>query len=502
MNGVFVSLYLGIDLGTTGVTAMLVDDSQKIVGSSYKDYAISTPRIGFAEQDTEIWWSSTCTVIRDAMEKNGVSKDQIRGVGFSGQMHGLIALDSEGKVLYPAIIHCDQRSSEEKMEILEHFGKERLGQLVQNLPNSGFQLSSLLWLKKNQRDVFDRIRHVLLPKDYIRYRLTGEIATEVTDACSTLMFNNATQDWSKEIVSWAELDPSILPQCKNRPYEKSGAVSRKAAEETGLAEGTAVAYGSGDQVAQAVGNGMLRPGKASITLGTSGQVLIPTDRIVLDPELRVNLFTHALPDVWYVLGAVMNATLALNWFKKKVICSTDIKYIDSLAESVRPGSENLFFLPYLTGERVPLMNEKARAGFIGLTLGHDRAHMCRSIMEGVAFSLYDAMQVIRQMGVDSDKFILSGGGTRSQVWRKILADVFGCEMMSDGVCEQAAYGAARYAMIASGDYRSLDEVVSIADHGFPDVVKPDMDTHALYMEKFETYKTFSRQTSSVFSSIG
>ncbi len=495
-------LYLGIDLGTTGVKAILVDASQKLIASAYKDYAISTPKIGFAEQDPQSWWQSTCTVIREAVAKSGVSPSCIRGVGLSGQMHGLVALDGHNKVVCPAIIHCDQRSTDEKRDIIEHFGIDRLGQLAQNLPNTGFQLPSLMWLKRNCPQVFSSIRHVLLPKDYIRFRLTGEIATEATDACSTLMFNNQTQNWSPELVSWAGIDPSVLPDCTNRPYERSGVTTSEASEVTGLPVGVPVAFGSGDQVAQAVGNGILRPGKASITLGTSGQVFIPTDRIVLDPKLRVNLFSHALPNVWYVLGAVMNATLALNWFKDKVICDNDVKYIDSIASQVRPGSDDLFFLPYLTGERVPLMNEKARAGFIGLTLGHEKAHMCRAIMEGVAYALYDAMVVMRQLGANSDKFILSGGGTRSALWKQILADVFGCTMISDGVCEQAAFGAARYAMIACGDYSDLDEVVSHRDSGVPRVVEPDLKLHSMYMEKFEVFKTFSRQTSAVFSSIG
>lgn len=497
-----MSYYLGIDLGTTGVKAVVVDDQQKILATSYLDYLIQTPRIGFAEQDPEIWWRSTCSVIKDVVSRSGINADLIRGIGLSGQMHGLVALGESCEILCPSIIHCDQRAFAEKKELIDHFGLEHLGQIVQNQPNSGFQLLSLLWLRKNNRSVFDRIRYVLLPKDYIRFRLTGEIATEVTDACSTLMFNNVNQKWCDEIISWAGIDPSILPDCGNRPYEKSGEVTKDASLETGLPKGIPVAFGSGDQVAQSVGNGILRSGKASINLGTSGQVSIPTDKVIIDPELKVNLFTHALPGVWYLLGAVMNATLALNWFKTKVIFNSDIKFIDSLADSVKPGSDNLFFLPYLTGERVPLMNEKARAGFIGLTLGHERAHMCRSIMEGVAYSLYDALEMMRCLGVDSDQFILSGGGTKSLVWKKILADVFGCPMYFSGVCEQAAMGAARYGMVASGDYRNLDEVVSSFGNDVLEVVRPDDANHALYMEKFEVFKTFSRQTSSVFSKIG
>ncbi|MBQ7645450.1 MAG: xylulokinase [Spirochaetales bacterium] len=497
-----MSCYLGIDLGTTGVKAVVADDLQNIIASSYLSYAIQTPQIGFAEQDPEIWWRSTCGVIRDALSKCRSRSVQIRGVGLSGQMHGLVALGASYEVVCPAIIHCDQRAFAEKQEIIDHFRTEKLGKLVQNLPNSGFQLPSLMWLKKNNPGVYGRIRHVLLPKDYIRFRLTGEIATEVTDACSTLMFDNASGTWCDEIVSWAGIDKSVLPACTNRPYERSGNVTEEAASETGIPKGTPVAYGSGDQVAQSVGNGILRPGKASITLGTSGQVSVPVSKIVTDPELKVNLFTHAEPGVWYLLGAVMNATLAMNWFKNKVMENTDINYIDSLADSVKPGSEDLFFLPYLTGERVPLMNEKARAGFIGLTLGHDRSHMCRAIMEGVAYSLYDALVVMRRLGVDPDSFFLSGGGTRSRVWKQILADVFGCPMVSGGICEQAAFGAARYAMVACGDYRSLDEVVSAFAGDIRETVEPDMANHSLYMEKFEVFRTFSRQTSSVFSSIG
>lgn len=496
-----MNYYLGIDLGTTGVKAAIVDSNAKIITTAYRRYSISIPQIGYAEQDPEIWWSCTCEVIKEAVVVSKVNAGDIKGVGFSGQMHGCVMLDENYNVLYPSIIHCDQRAFEEKQEMIEKVGFENLGRWAQNQPHSGFQVLSLMWTRKNRQDIFSKIKYVLLPKDYLRLKLTGEAATEVTDACSTLMFDNQKQNWSEDIISCLDIPKSILPKADNRPQEVAGYVTAEAAEKTGLLKGTLVSYGAGDQVAQAVGNNIVKEGIASITLGTSGQIFIPTSKLCYEKDLKLNVFTHAPKDTWYMLGAVLNACLASDWFANKALGGVDYKEMHKIASMAKPGCEGLIFMPYLTGERVPLMDEKARAGFIGLTLAHSRNEMARAVLEGISYSLYDAMNVILSLGVDVDRFLLSGGGTKSPLWQHILADVFNRPMCISNISEQAALGAAKLAMVAAGEYTSIEEVCDALPIQVDNIIVPNNENHMIYKECYERFTACYKNNKDYFSNL-
>lgn len=493
-----MAYYMGIDLGTTGLKALIVDANGKISGSGYREYPLNVPQAGYAEQNPEDWYRAMCLAIGDALASSKIPPREIRCLGFSGQMHGLVALDGENRVLCPAIIHCDGRASLEKREILERVGIPQLGQWVQNQVHSGFQALSLLWLRHNRPEIYGRIRHALLPKDYLRFTLTGEIGAEPTDASGTLMYDCKNRRWSEELIRALEIDPAILPDCNHLPHQIAGRLTREAAEATGLSEGMPVAYGGGDQPMQAVGNGLLFPGSASVTLGTSGQVFVPSSEPVYDPLLRTHTFCHAPEKTWYVMGAVLNACLAFNWFLENVLRDRDFAAIDQEAQTVSPGSEGLLFLPYLTGERTPHMNEHARAAFIGLSLAHDRKHMARAVMEGVALCLKDALEVVRELHLPIDRMVVSGGGAKSRVWRQILSDVFEMPLYVSRMKEQAGLGAAITAQVAAGEYSSLEEACRAIVRYEPEPVEPNPGNFSAYRSCFDRFRLAYRQNLPLF----
>lgn len=494
--------YLGIDLGTTGVKAVLVAEDGKIASVGYARYPIYTPYPGYAEQNPDDWWKSVCEAIALAKSNGNIRAEQIRGVGFSGQMHGTVMLDKDRNILHPAIIHCDQRAYQEKQEILDLLPIDTLGRCVQNRVHSGFQATSLLWMRKNKSEIYDRIETVLLPKDYLRYKLTGQIGGEITDAGGTLLFDNIHKCWSREVLLALKIPEKILPKSDHLPQELGGEVSGKAAEETGLREGTLVAFGGADQSMQAVGNGIISSGSASINVGTSAQILVPTASPIYDSQLKTNTFCHALEHTWYVMGAVLNACLAINWFQEKVL-KNDVDHValHVLATKANPACDGLIFLPYLTGERSPHMYEKARGGFVGLTLKHNRADMVRAILEGVVYSLYDAMEVISTLEIPVDRYVLAGGGTKSPLWRQMIADMFGNIMYISGVSEQAGVGAAMCAMVATGKYSSLQQATARMVATNLEPVLPNPENTVIYREQFEVYKALYRGNLPIFETM-
>ena len=492
---------LGIDLGTTGVKALLVGTDGTIQSVGYARYPLYTPQAQYAEQEPREWWQGMCDAISQALRTSQIAPSDILSVGFSGQMHGTVMLDKAGKVLSPAIVHCDQRAYLEKQEILDLIGIEKLGRYVQNQVHSGFQVTSLLWVRKNRPDIYERIHKVLLPKDYLRYLLTGQIASEITDAASTLLFDNVRKKWSAEMLQALDISKDILPDPCHAPHHLAGYVTPAAAEATGLCAGTPVAYGGGDQPMQAIGNGILAPGCASITLGTSGQVFTPTSLPVYDPHLRTHTFCHAPENTWYVMGAVLNACLSINWFSDKVLGTADYQKVHSLASQVTPGSQGLLFMPYLTGERTPHMNEKARGGFVGLTLRHGIQDMSRALLEGIAFSMYEAIQPAYELGVHPQKILLAGGGVRSTILRQILCDVFGQTMLISDVTEQAGLGAAMCGAVATGECSSLEEACSryVSQGLIP--VEPNLSHREVYMQQFELFRALYKQNEPVFNKM-
>jgi len=479
---------LGIDLGTTGLKAVLTDAAGRILGIGYRQYPLDVPQRGFAEQSPEAWYEALCLAVQDVLKTTGLKADTVGCIGFSGQMHGLVALDKEGNVLCPAIIHCDGRAFQEKAELASLISTEQYGEWTQNRPNSGFQVLSLMWLHHNRPEIYEKIDCVLLPKDYLRYRLTGEKASEVTDACSTLMFDNRNFCWSRDVLKAAQIDPAILPEAGHHPYEIAGAVTRKAAEETGLACGTPVSYGGGDTPMTAVGNGILSAGEASISVGTSGQLLVAVDHPGYDPQLRTHTFCHAPANSWYIMGAILNACLAQNWFDGNVLNDGDYVALGEGAAKVPAGSKGLLFLPYLTGERTPHMNEHASGAFLGLTLEHDRFCMHRAVQEGVAFALKDCLQIIRGLNIPINRILISGGGAKSDLWRQTIADVFEMPLYRSDSKEQASMGAVICAQIAAGIYSSFTEACAAQVKYSDAVTEPNPASFRVYRETFALYQ--------------
>ena len=481
-------LFMGIDLGTTGLKAVLADEEGRILGSGYRTYPLEVPRPGWTQQDPIRWYGAMCEAIRAALKETGADPAEIGGVSFSGQMHGLVALDASGEVLCPAIIHCDGRAGKQRREALGRVTREQLERWVQNRPHCGFQALSLMWLREERSGIYARLRHALLPKDYLRYRLTGEYASEVTDACSTLLFDCAHEEWSRDMLEALDIDPSVLPEAGHRPADPAGRVTRQAALETGLREGTPVVFGGGDSCMQAVGNGLLEPGCASVNLGTSAQLLAAMDRPYCDPMLRTHTFCHAPAGRWYIMGAVLNACLAQNWFADGVLGGAELEALTGEAGRTPPGARGLIFLPYLTGERTPHMNENARAAFLGLTLAHSRGDMLRAVLEGVAYSLRDCLEIIRELKVPADRVTLSGGGARSGLWRQILADVLEMPLVRTDMREQAAMGAIICAQLARGVYSSFEEACARQVRLLDEPTLPDPAMAERYREGFDMYR--------------
>jgi xylulokinase len=439
-----------------------VDETGRILGSATEEHdAFASPQPGWAEQDPRDWWRAAAIAIRHALKSANLSGDSIACVGFSGQMHGAVLLDESGEVLRPALIWCDQRTQEQSDQLLEQFGLDRLIQLTCNPPLTNFTLTKLLWVRKHEPKLWDRVRKIMLPKDYVRFRLTGETAIDMADASGTLLLDVANRAWSAEILKGTAIDSALLPKLFES-QEICGQVSSTGASETGLKSGTPVVAGAGDQAAGAVGIGITKPGIASATIGTSGVVFAATDRPTLDPKGRLHTFCHAIPNRWHVMGVTQAAGLSLKWFREQfgTVANTGGSAYDLLsaeAATVGAGSGGVFWAPYLMGERTPHLDPDARAAFVGLSASHTRAHLVRAILEGVAFSLKDTFTIFEQIGVPVREIRLGGGGARSAVWRQIQADVYAQDVEILAAEEGAAYGAAILGGVGAGCWSNVDQ---------------------------------------------
>jgi xylulokinase len=451
---------LGIDVSTTATKALLVDEQGRLVAVASSEYDLSTPRPLWAEQDPELWWRAAQISIREVIHEAGVAPNSIGAVGLTGQMHGLVLLDENGEVLRPAILWNDQRSAAECDEMRHRLGRERLVRITGNDAFPGFTAPKLLWVRNHEPEIFERVRQVLLPKDYVRYRLTGEYGTDRAGAGGTLFLDLATRDWSKELLEAIEIAHAWLPPT-HEGTEVTGRISGEAAELTGLVAGTPVVGGGGDQAAQAVGVGAVEPGVVALTLGTSGVVFASSKEPIVEPVGRLHAFPHALPDRWHVMGVMLSAAGSLRWYRDVV--APEIGYDDLLDEAsrVEPGCEGLTFLPYLSGERTPHADPWARGAFIGLTLKHGRAHLTRAVLEGVAFGLRDNLTLMEEVGLGAVSEIrVSGGGARNALWRQILADVLGVDLVTVQTTEGAAFGAALLAGVGAGVWPSVARACS------------------------------------------
>src|ERR1700732_814827 len=419
---------LGIDVGTGGTRALIIDDRATIAAPAKEEHEpFASPKIGWAEQRPGDWWRAAGIAVRKALAQGSLQGDQISCVGFSGQMHGAVMLDAAGEVVRPALIWCDVRTEKQCRELNERIGAERLIQLTCNPALPNFTLTKLLWVRENEPENWKRVRAVMLPKDYVRFRLTGERATDMADASGTLLLDVAHRRWSQEMLQAAEIDERLLPSLHESP-SVCGKVSSKGTTETGLRVGTAVVAGAGDQAAGATGMGIVSPGTVSATIGTSGVVFAATDRPALDPRGRLQTFCHAAPGRWHVMGVTQAAGLSLRWFRDRLDCHAAQPGVDpyerltSEAASAPAGADGLLWAPSLMGERTPHLDPEARGMLVGLTASHTRAHVVRAILEGVALSLKDTFTIFEEMNVPVKSIRLGGGGARSPLWRQIQAD--------------------------------------------------------------------------------
>jgi len=479
-----MSYLLGIDVGTSGTKSVLMKPSGDIVASVLREYAIDTPQPGWAEQDPLIWWRSTVVTIRRVLANAGIDSGDIAGIGFSGQMHGTVFLDQNQTLIRPAIIWADQRSARQCREIYDEIGRDRLAELTANPVAPGFMVASLMWIKTHEPGIFDTLYKVMLPKDYVRYRICGGIATDASDAAGTLLFDVKHCCWSDELLNLLGIPGELLPKVYTSA-DIVGQVGSAAAAETGLAAGTPVVAGGADQPVAALGNGVVREGLVLATIGTGGQLFTPIKKPRYDPKMRSHTFCHVQGDMWYVMGAMLCAGLSLKWFRDN-IGLVSYEQLSAEAEKVPVGSERLLFLPYLIGERTPHMDPSARGAYLGLTLRHGRGHLVRAILEGVTYALRDSFKIFRELDIQIDRVIASGGGAKSPLWRQIQADVFGREVVTANIQEQAGVGAAILAGIGCGLFTNAEDACKqIIEYG--NATHPNPEHCDRYNDLFEIF---------------
>jgi len=472
-----------------------MDGAGRVVSSGTEEHQpFTSPQPGWAEQDPRDWWRACGIAVKKAVQKSGLRSEEITCVGFSGQMHGAVMLDANGEVVRPALIWCDQRTQKQSLELSEKFSTEKLIQLTCNPPLTNFTLTKLLWVRENEPQLWARVRYAMLPKDYVRFRLTGDRAIDQADASGTLLLDVAKRTWSREVLSGTGIDESFLPKLYESP-EVCGKLNQAGASVTGLKVGTPVVAGAGDQAAGAVGMGIVRAGVVSATIGTSGVVFAATDRPALDPRGRLHTFCHAIPGRWHVMGVTQAAGLSLRWFRDTFGLARNAapgdrdpyEFLSEEAAAAAPGAEGLLWAPYLMGERTPHLDPKARGALVGITPSHHRGHIIRAILEGVAFSLKDSFSIFEEMKVPVTRIRLGGGGARSGLWRQIQADVYAHEVEIVEAEEGAAYGAAILAAVGARHFASVDEacdaVIRVASR-----VPPNSSSSVTLQETYATYR--------------
>jgi xylulokinase len=456
------SKLLGIDVGTGGTRAVLLDEDGRVLGAATAEHAaMASPELGWAEQDPQDWWRAARVAIEECLTGAGATGADVSAIGLSGQMHGSVLLDAAGEVVRPALLWCDQRTEVECREITERVGAKRLIGLVANPALTGFTLPKIWWVRKHEPEAWSRVRSVMLPKDYVRFKLTGVRATDVADASGTLLLDVVNRRWSAEMLEASDMRAEILPRVFESP-EITGHVTKEGAHASGLREGTPVVAGGGDQAAGAVGMGIVEPGNVSATIGTSGVVFAATSSPVVEPHGRIHTFCHAIPARWHVMGVTQGAGLSLRWFRDQFGCGASYDGLMAEAAAAPPGSDGLLWAPYLMGERTPHLDPNASGALVGLTAQHTRAHTIRAILEGVAFSLRDTFTIFSELGVPVNSVRLGGGGARSPLWRQIQADSYGMPVDLIAAEEGAAYGAGLLAGVGAGVWHSVESACKTA----------------------------------------
>lgn len=456
---------IGIDLGTSATKTVLFDEDGNIMASASQEYPLYQPQNGWAEQKPEDWAEAALTTIAKVVKESGVAAEDIKGLGISGQMHGLVMLDEAGEVIRPSIIWCDQRTAAECEEITEKVGRERLIEITANPALTGFTASKILWVRNHEPENYKRCRHILLPKDYVRYILTGEFATEVSDASGMQLLDVPNRCWSDEVLEKLDIDKSMLAKVYES-VEVTGTILPEIAEKTGLSTETVVVGGAGDNAAAAVGTGIVREGRAFTTIGTSGVVFAHSNDVTIDPKGRVHTFCCAVPGAWHVMGVTQGAGLSLKWFRDN-FCKDYIEkaeaegkdaydYINADVAETPLGCNKLIYLPYLMGERTPHLDPDCRGVFFGLSAIHTRKDMLRAVMEGVSYSLKDCNDILKEMGISVEEMMACGGGGRSPIWRQMLADMYACSVKTVTAKEGPALGVAILAGVGAGIYESVE----------------------------------------------
>lgn len=491
---------LGIDVSTTATKALLIDEQGEVVAVAATEYDFDTPQPLWSEQDPALWWHGAIVSIRSLFSQTGIDPAAIQGVGLTGQMHGLVLLDGEGQVLRPSILWNDQRTAAQCDQIRERIGKAKLIQSTGNDALTGFTAPKILWVRDQEPEVYARVRHILLPKDYVRYQLTGEQAMDCADGAGTLLLDLQKRDWSTEVLDALEIPRAWLPTIYEGP-SITGRITADAATATGLLVGTPVMAGGGDQAAQAVGVGAVQEGIIALTLGTSGVVFGSVNHPFIEPEGRLHAFCHSVPGRWHLMGVMLSAAGSLRWYRDTIAPGVGYDELLQPAANVRPGSEGLLFLPYLTGERTPHPDPLARGAFIGLTVRHTLPHMSRAVLEGVAFGLRDSFELMKGIGLSTIQQVrVSGGGARSPLWRQILADVLGSELVTVNTTEGAAYGAALLAGVGAGVWESVDAActAAITTTG---TTTPNTETSHYYTDAYAQYRQLYPLLKPVFANL-
>jgi len=499
-----LTYFIGIDSSTTATKTVLIDQKGKFYGSASSEYSFETPHPLWSEQDPNLWWQATMQSINELIRTTQVDPADIRGIGLTGQMHGLVILDEKGEVLRPAILWNDQRTGKQCEKIREVIGKSAFIKITGNDALTGFTAPKILWVKDEEPQIFQRIRHVLLPKDYVRFHLTGEYAIDRAGGSGTILFELSKRDWAYDLIETLGMHKEWFPPTFEGT-DVTGRLTKQAAEMTGLTEGISVFGGGGDQAAAAVGTGAVKEGIISISLGTSGVVFASVESPFIEPEGRLHAFCHAVPGKWHLMGVMLSAAGSLRWFRDTFKQEVGFDALVNDAKTVPPGCEGLLFLPYLTGERTPYPDPLARGAFVGLTVRHDFPHLTRSVLEGVAFGLRDSFELMKKIGLKKiDQVRITGGGAKSGLWRQILADVLNTPICTVDSEEGAAFGAALLASTGAGNFGSVEqacqESIKVLDE-----IKPSSDREVyekLYPEYCSLYPALKNNFANIADIYG
>mgnify|MGYP001176713640 FL=1 len=479
---------LGIDIGTTNIKTLLLDAaSGNIAAIESCSYEIDMPKKEYAEYDPEKWYEHCCKCLKKMMRDHGVKAEHIKAVGVSGQMHGLVAVDRAGIPVYPAILHCDTRSSEQLQMMREKIGEKTIREELMNPLYTGFLLPSLCWIRDKKPELYSKIRHVMLPKDYINFKLTGNLVTDYSDASATLAFDVRNGCWSDHALKPLNIAKELFPEIKNS-CDRIGAITEKASRETGLKTGTIVVGGGGDAIMQSLGNGIIDERYAVINVGTSGQVLFSSSSVLGNPDLAVNTFCGWRKGSWISMGAIMSAGAAYKWVTN-VLSENNYKEFDQKIHQIPVGSKGLVFLPHLNGERTPYLDPTLRGALLGISLDSGKEEIGRAVMEGVSFALRLCYDVCLKKGLDAETFIISGGGSKSRVWTQMLSDIFNKPVKVSKMEEQAAVGAAMCAGIGAQIYADMRDAVMQVVEISDETCTPSDDRHKMYMKYYELFKS-------------